>query len=120
MTKYIIGAFALLIIGGCAGSANHQVLSEYDAMDSSLDCGEIEVELFKAQAVIDDVQKDREDMTFSDITDGLLWFPFNLIAKSSNYKNATEAANKRIARLETIKSEQCKENPYEYEETENE
>ena len=32
--------------------------------------------------------------------DGLLYFPFNMIAKSQNYKNSLSAADKRIERLE--------------------
>lgn len=92
-----------LIVSGCAGSASHKVLSDYQAEDSSLSCQEIGIEMYKAQAVIDAVAADREDLTGKDVLDGVLYFPFNLIAKSDNYEKAVEAAGKRIARLETLK-----------------
>ena len=41
--------------------------------------------------------------------DGLLYFPFNMIAKSQNYKNSLSAADKRIERLENLKDDKdCK------------
>ena len=104
MRVFIVVAVSInLFISGCAGSASHSVLSEYEAKDSSLSCNQIEIEMHKAQSVIDAVAKDREDMTGKDVLDGVLWFPFNLIAKSGNYKKATEAASKRIGRLEALK-----------------
>lgn len=104
--RYIFSIFIVsLIITGCAGSANHDVLSEYEEKDSDLSCVEIAVEISKAQDVIDAIKQDREDLSGKDVLDGVLWFPFNLIAKSGNYKNATEAAGKRIARLENLKKE---------------
>ncbi len=42
--------------------------------------------------------------------DGILWFPFNLIAKNSNYKNALEAANGRILRLTELEKERSCQN----------
>ena len=98
---------ASLIISGCAGSASHDVLAEYEAKDSSLSCTQIAIEMYKAQEVIDAVAKDRGDLSGKDVVDGILWFPFNLIAKSGNYKKATEAAGKRIGRLEALKKEKC-------------
>ncbi len=94
-----------LTISGCAGSASHKVLSAYEAKDLSLSCQEIEIEMYKAQEVIDAVAKDREDLSGKDMLDGVLWFPFNLIAKSGNYKKATKAAGERIARLDALKKE---------------
>ena len=42
--------------------------------------------------------------------DGILYFPFNLIAKNSNYSNALTAANQRIISLNKLKKEKnCKE-----------
>jgi DNA-binding HxlR family transcriptional regulator len=37
--------------------------------------------------------------------DGILWFPFNLIAKESNYDNALNAANQRILAMRQLKTE---------------
>ena len=106
MRAFIVVAVSTsFLISGCAGSASHTVLSEYEAQDSSLSCSQIDIEMYKAQSVIDAVAKDREDMSGKDVLDGVLWFPFNLIAKSGNYKKATEAAGKRIGRLEKLKKE---------------
>jgi len=90
---------------GCAGSASHKVVSSNQLGDTDLSCKTIESEIIKTQVIIDDVNKDREDMTGADVVDGILWFPFNLIAKDSNYRNATEAADRRIARLHELKKE---------------
>ena len=92
-----------IALAGCAGSASHNILSKHEEKDSSLSCTEIAVEMSRAQDVIDAVQKDREDLSGKDVLDGLIWFPFNLIAKSGNYKKATEAASERIGRLEALK-----------------
>ena len=64
-----------LAVSGCAGSASHDVLSEYEAKDSSLSCQDVEIEMYKAQSVIDAVAKDREDLSGKDVLDGVLWFP---------------------------------------------
>ena len=48
-------------------------------------------------------------MTGADVVDGLLWFPFNVIAKQSNYSNAVKAAEKRLAHLQALaKERRCK------------
>ena len=73
--------------------------------DTSLSCVEIIVEMSRAQDVIDAIKKDREDLSGKDVLDGVLWFPFNLIAKSGNYPKATKAASARIKRLENLKKE---------------
>ena len=95
----------LIHITGCAGSATHKVVSANQYGDIDLSCKEIESELIKAQVIIDDVDKDKEDMTGADVVDGILWFPFNLIAKSENYRDAIDAADQRIARLNKLKKE---------------
>jgi len=101
----IIGITALFLVAGCAGSATHDVLSSYQANDENLTCRQIDTEMMKAQLIIDGVNKDKDDWTAADITDGLLWFPFNLIAKDSNYTEALEAGDKRIARLTGLQKE---------------
>lgn len=96
-----MGGAALLV--GCADSASHDVLSTYAANDDTLSCQQINAEITKAQLVIDSVNKDKEDLTAADITDGILWFPFNLIAKNGNYNDATKAADGRISHLNELK-----------------
>lgn len=93
------------MLSGCAGSARHDVLADYEANDVNLSCEELAVEKGKAQDVLDEVEKDREAIDGRDLTDGILWFPFNLIAKSSNYKDATAAASARIERLEALEKD---------------
>ena len=48
--------------------------------------------------------KINQGISGADWVDGILWFPFNLIAKSQNYKNATQAADRRIGVLQGYKS----------------
>lgn len=99
----INGAVAAALLSGCAGSANHQVLSAHQSGDENLTCQQIDAEIVRAQVVIDGVNKDKDDVSGADIVDGLLWFPFNLIAKSGNYEKATTAAGNRIGALQAIK-----------------
>ncbi len=107
--KKLYQAAALLgcavVVVGCAGSATHDVVSTHQANDDALSCREINSEMTKAQMVIDGVNKDKEDLTAADITDGILWFPFNLIAKHGNYKSAIEAADRRITHLSDLRKE---------------
>ena len=77
----------LLSLIGCAGSASHDVVSAYQAGDTSLSCGEIDQEIIRAQVVIEEVNEDKSGLSGPDVIDGLLYFPFNLAAKSQNYKN---------------------------------
>ena len=105
MNKLLTSILITLIISGCAGSANHKVMTENEAKDFDLECGEINSEMAKAQDVINAVNEDKSDINGADVIDGILWFPFNLIAKSSNYNNALKAADKRIARLTELKKE---------------
>ena len=70
---------------------------------------EIDKEIVRAQVIIDGVNEDKSGISGADIMDGLLYFPFNMIAKSQNYKNSLSAADKRIERLENLKDDNnCK------------
>lgn len=102
-------AGSVVILTGCAGSADHAILTSYQATDTTLNCAGLQTELVKAQMVIDGVNKDQEDISGADVMDGILWFPFNLIAKSDNYEKALSAAGERVERLEKLKKEKgCK------------
>ena len=92
-----------LLLINCAGSATHDVVSAHKAGDTDLTCKELDQEIVRAQVIIDGVEKDKSGMSGADILDGLLWFPFNLIAKSQNYKNSLNAADRRIERVEQLK-----------------
>lgn len=89
----------------CANSASHKVVSTEKSTDAYLSCSDIRVEKRKTQAIIDGVDRDKEDMTGADFVDGLLWFPFNVIAKQSNYSSATNAAESRISHLTAMEAE---------------
>jgi len=104
MKKFFPFALAAFL-GGCAGSAEHKVVSSHEAGDDDLSCKQIQTEIVKTQVIIDDVNKDKEDISGADIMDGILWFPFNLIAKDGNYKDALEAAGARIKALKDLKKE---------------
>jgi len=91
------------VMTGCAGSADHAILSSHQASDTTLSCSEIQSEMIKTQIVIDGVNKDKDDISGADIMDGILWFPFNLMAKSDNYEKALSSAGNRINRLEDLK-----------------
>ena len=100
---------SLIILFGCAGSATHDVVSAYQSKDSALTCSEIDKEIVLAQVIIDGINEDKSGISGADIMDGLLYFPFNMIAKSQNYKNSLSAADKRIERLENLKIDKdCK------------
>ena len=92
-----------LLLINCAGSATHDVVSAHKAGDTDLTCKELDQEIVRAQVIIDGVEKDKSGMSGADILDGLLWFPFNLIAKSQNYKNSLNSADRRIERVEQLK-----------------
>jgi len=97
--------FALIFVYACAGSASHKVLTAYEQGDADMDCVQLDTEIARAQEVIDTVNVDKSDISGKDVIDGVLWFPFNLIAKSQNYNSALEAADKRIERLSGLKTE---------------
>ena len=100
--KIVIYLTCLLLIN-CAGSAQHDVVSAHKAGDTDMTCKELDSEIVRAQVIIDGVEKDKSGMSGADILDGLLWFPFNLIAKSQNYKNSLNSADRRIERVEQLK-----------------
>ena len=95
--------FFSLIFFGCAGSASHDVVTANKAGDNEMNCQAIDSEIVKTQVIIDGVNKDKEDVSGADIVDGILWFPFNLIAKHHNYKDALEAADRRLEKLHELK-----------------
>ena len=92
-----------LLLINCAGSAQHDVISAHKSGDTDLTCKQLDQEIVRAQVIIDGVEKDKSGMSGADILDGLLWFPFNLIAKSQNYKNSLNSADRRIERVEQLK-----------------
>ena len=94
-----------LLLINCAGSAQHDVVSAHKAGDTDMTCKELDTEIVRAQVIIDGVEKDKSGMSGADILDGLLWFPFNLIAKSQNYKNSLNSADRRIERVEQLKAD---------------
>ena len=107
--KFPLPTLVSFLLIGCAGSASHDVVSAYQAGDTNLSCGEIDQEIVRAQVVIEEVNEDKSGLSGPDVIDGLLYFPFNLAAKSQNYKNSLSAADKRIERLENLKDEKgCK------------
>jgi hypothetical protein len=92
-------------LAGCAGSADHAIVSSYTATDSTLTCSQLHSEMIKTQVVIDGVNRDKDDISGADIMDGIFWFPFNLMAKSDNYEKSLTAAGNRINRLEDLRRE---------------
>lgn len=105
-----IATASLLMLAGCAGSASHRVVNASQPADNAMACQEVDAEIMRAQAVINGVNEDKEDISGADVVDGLLWFPFNLIAKASNYSSALTAANQRIINMKDLKkTKQCEE-----------
>ncbi|WP_260295645.1 SHOCT domain-containing protein [Sedimenticola hydrogenitrophicus] len=98
-------AMTAVVLSGCANSASHQVMKKEYAGDDYLTCKEIDRQKRKARIVIRGVEQDKEDMTGDDVVDGILWFPFNVIAKQSNYSSATNAAENRIEHLTLLEVE---------------
>lgn len=101
--NYLI--FSLVALTGCAGSANHKVVQTNPATDQALSCQQADAEIARAQAIINEVNDDKADISGADVMDGILYFPFNLIVKNSNYSNALTAANQRIISLKEIKNQ---------------
>lgn len=98
------------LLAGCAGSANHEVVTAYNATDDALNCQQLTAEQVRVQAIINAVNQDKDDVTGKDMLDGLLWFPFNLIAKNNNYNSALNAANTRLTRIDSLRKDKaCKE-----------
>lgn len=105
MQKLITTVTVLLVISGCAGSASHKVVASNPAVDNKMSCPEADAEITRAQAIITGVNEDKADVSGADVMDGILWFPFNLIAKESNYDNALNAANQRILAMKQLKTD---------------
>ncbi len=109
MKKTITIISLCFLISGCANSANHEVVTTTKGSDAYLTCKEIRIEKKRIETIVDGVNQDKEDMTGADVVDGLLWFPFNVIAKQSNYSNAIKAAEKRKEHLIVLEKEnKCK------------
>lgn len=103
--KNYLGLFTFILLSGCAGSASHKVVTSNPAIDQGLTCRQLDDEIARSQAIINGVNDDKNDLSGSDVLDGVLYFPFNLIAKNSNYNNALTAANQRIVNLKIIKQD---------------
>ena len=109
--KNLLILLSLVLFSGCAGSASHQVVTSNTATDNELACEELKQEIIMAQAIIDGVNKDKEDVSGADVIDGVLYFPFNLVAKHGNYNAALEAADRRIATCRELERKKgCEEN----------
>ena len=97
MFKKLFTIFVIIVlVYGCAGSAQHKVVSANQSGDRDKSCKQLDAEIVKAQVIIDGVNQDKNDVSGADWVDGILWFPFNLIAKQQNYKNALQSADRRI------------------------
>lgn len=97
-----------VFLSACAGSAIHEVINAHEDRDNALSCKQLETEVARANTIIAEVKEDKEDISAADWIDGILWFPFNLIAKDINYKASLSAADKRIEWLATLeKPMQC-------------
>ena len=107
MSFFRISALALMAayILGCANSASHKVVKTEQVGDEELSCSQLRTEKRKVEVIIRGVEQDKADMTGADVVDGLLWFPFNVIAKQSNYSSATKAAEDRIEYLNSLEIE---------------
>ena len=102
MRKSLIGFGVIAMLAGCANSASHEVVSASTSIDSMMNCQDIRTEFFKVNLIKEGVKKDKDDITGKDVVDGILWFPFNVLAKQANYSSANEAADKRIQVLKRM------------------
>ena len=108
VTLVAVAFVCSMLFVGYAGSATHKVLTANQAGDAALSCEEINTEISKAQSVINGINSDKADVSDKDVVDGILWFPFNLIAKHEIYNNALEGADRRIEVLQALKKDkQC-------------
>jgi hypothetical protein len=103
--KFVTAILFPVMLTGCAGSATHKVVKTDPAADQALSCQQADDEIARSQAIINGVNEDKDDVSGADVVDGILYFPFNLIAKNSNYSNALTAANQRITSLKQLKTE---------------
>ena len=106
MRKLLVRIGLATLVAGCANSASHEVASASTSIDSMMTCSDIRTEFMKVNLIKEGVQKDKDDITGKDVVDGILWFPFNVLAKQANYSNANEAADKRIQVLKAMAYEQ--------------
>lgn len=99
----------VMMLSACANSASHEVVSVTSTSDPYLDCMDIRIAKANMRQIIDGVDKDKADMTGADVVDGLLWFPFNVMAKQANYANSKKAAQARLEHLTVLEKEKrCK------------
>jgi hypothetical protein len=103
--RLMILAISTLFFVGCAGSASHKVVMNDLPQDQNLSCPQADAEILRAQSIISGVNDDKAEISGADFMDGILWFPFNLIAKESNYNNALSAANQRIMIMRQLKQD---------------
>jgi hypothetical protein len=107
-SKSRIVAMAILsvFLYGCAGSTSrHKMVEHHQPGDEALSCTGIETEIEKTQAIIDGVNQDKEDIDTADVVDGILYFPFNLIAKDRNYSLSLKTSDARLERLNELREE---------------
>lgn len=105
MIKQLAALLCIAFLYGCANSASHEVVTKTRASDVYLSCASIKSEKRRLLGIIDGVQQDKKDMTGADVVDGILWFPFNVIAKQANYAAAVSAARKRYDYLTSMEVE---------------
>jgi hypothetical protein len=111
LMKNLLILLSIILFSGCAGSATHEVMTSNTASDNEFTCKKLKQEIILAQAIIDGVIKDKEDISGADVIDGVLYFPFNLVAKHENYNAALEAADRRIATCRELERKKgCEEN----------
>lgn len=109
MKKLIIYASIALLLSSCANSAGHEVVTLNRQTDDVATCAQIKTEQKQVQAIIDEVNQDKNDLTPADVIDGVLWFPLNIVAKQANYASSLKAAKSRLEMLKTMSSERkCK------------
>lgn len=113
MKHHILATIAItLLLSACANSASHEVVKVTSPSDAYLDCKDIRVAKANMNQIIDGVEQDKKDMTGADVVDGILWFPFNVIAKQANYTNSKKAATARLEHLTVLEHENgCKVKP---------
>jgi hypothetical protein len=102
--------FALLL-GACANSASHEVVSVSSPNDAYLSCDDIQVAKSYMRLIIAGIEKDKADITQADMVDHTLWFPLNVIAKQNNYSSSQRTASLRLQRLEELEKEKGCEPP---------
>lgn len=110
MKRLIAPLFALLL-GSCANSASHEVVSVSGPNDAYLSCDDIQIAKSYMRLIMAGIEKDKADITKADMVDHTLWFPLNVIAKQNNYSNSQRTASLRLQRLEELEKEKGCEQP---------